>query len=81
MDRMKPNVLVVDDDVETCHQAHAHIAQIPYKGIGSKAADKEHDQSENFIGGLGEPVVTEEIGHVGTGVKQNADKGGKAEQP
>lgn len=70
-----------DDDVEHRHQAYTHVAQVPDEGIGRQAADEQHDQCQDFIGCLGEPVVAKEIRYIGAGVEQDTDEGGEAEQP
>lgn len=67
--------------IEDGHERNADIAQIPHKGIGLQPADKEHDQSQNLIERLRRPVITKQIRDIRPGVKQDADKGGEAEQP
>ena len=68
------------DQIEHGHQADADVAEIPHDGVGGESADEQHDERQNFVGGLPEPTVPEEVGHVGSGVKQDADERGEAEQ-
>ena len=67
--------------IEDGHETDADIAQIPDEGVGGQATDKKHYQSQNLVERLGAPVVAEQIGHIGSGIKEDADKSGEAEQP
>ena len=67
--------------IEYGHKSDTDIAQIPYEGIGCKTSNEEHCQCQQLVQCLGKPVVSEQISHVGAGIKQDADKSGKAEQP
>ena len=69
------------DHVEDGHQANSHISHIPHKGVGRHSSHKKHDKSQDLVGRLGGPVVPEQIGNIGPGVKKDADKSGEAEQP
>ena len=37
--------------------SNAQITQIPHKGVGGQTADEEHDQCNDLVGSLGQPVV------------------------
>ena len=68
------------DEVEDGHQADAHIAKVPHDRVGLHTAHQQHPQRQYLIKGLPEPAVPEEIRHIGAGVEQDTDEGGKAEQ-
>ena len=65
--------------IEDGHQTDTDVAQIPDEGVGRQSTDKEHHQGQYLVKSLGDPVIAEEVGHIGTGVKQDPDKGGEAE--
>ena len=69
------------DQVEDRHQTDTDVPEIPDEGVGGESSDKQHDKCQQFIGSLCAPAVTEQIGHIGPGIKQDADEGGKTEHP
>ena len=69
------------DQVEDRHQTDTDVPEIPDEGVGGESSDKQHDKCQQFIGRLCAPAVTEQIGHIGPGIKQDADEGGKTEHP
>ena len=71
---------VQDDDVEDCHKADSHIAKVPYKSIGRKTADEQHNKCKNFVCSLGCPVISKKIGHIASRIKQDSKEGGKTKQ-
>ena len=69
------------DHVEYGHKTDAHISQVPHKGVGGQTTDEEHHQGNDLVDGLRHPMIAKDVGHIGTGVKQDAQEGGKAKQP
>ena len=71
---------IESDDIENGHKTDPHITKIPYEGISCDTADEEHDQSQELIEGLPAPFIPEKISHVTSGIENNAEKSGKAEE-
>lgn len=65
-----------DNEIENGHQSNAHISHIPHYGVLRQASHKEHNQSakKSYSRFGGRPVVSENVGNIGTGIEQGFPK-------